>query len=226
MLSETQLGELERVGALRLSSAIESGSLERLKDWSKGHDAGQPGERIEDLEPLRWLLREGVAGEVARSALGPNARPVRALLFDKSGANNWALGWHQDRTIAVKERQMVDGFHVWSVKSGVLHVEPPFEVIQRMVTLRIHLDAVDADNSPLLVAPGSHLLGRLPERAIDAAIAACGEFECLAEASDIWIYRTAIVHASKRAQGYRRRRVLQVDFSADELPGGLNWWAA
>jgi len=226
MLSETQLGELERVGALRLSSAIESGSLNRLLDWSKGHDAGRPGERIDDLEPLGWLLREGTAARIARSALGTNARPVRALLFDKSGANNWALRWHQDRTIAVKERQMVAGFHVWSMKSGVPHVEPPFELIQRMVTLRIHLDTVDADNAPLLIVPGSHRLSRLPERAIDAAIAAYGEFECLAETGDIWVYRTAIVHASKRALGNRRRRVLQVDFSADELPSGLIWWTA
>jgi hypothetical protein len=35
-----------------------------------------------------------------------------------------------------------------------LYVAPPFEVLARMVTLRLHLDDVPATNAPLLVAPG------------------------------------------------------------------------
>ena len=30
-------------------------------------------------------------------------------------------------------------------------------------------------------------------------------------------------HASKAAEGGRGRRVLQLDYSADDLPGGLTW---
>ena len=71
--------------------------------------------------------------------LGEGCRPVRAILFDKTAAADWALGWRQDRTIAVKERVRVDGFGTWSIKSGMLHVEPPFELLSGMVTLRIHM---------------------------------------------------------------------------------------
>lgn len=63
---------------------------------------GVPG-----LKPL--LDKSGVIGEVAAKRLR-GARPVRALLFDKTQDMNWALGWHQDRTIAVRERIDVPGY--------------------------------------------------------------------------------------------------------------------
>jgi hypothetical protein len=33
---------------------------------------------------------------------------------------DWALGWHQDRTIAVMERVEADGLGPWTVKSGLI----------------------------------------------------------------------------------------------------------
>lgn len=150
-------------------------------------------------------------------------KPVRAILFDKSEAANWALGWHQDRTVAVKARAAVPGYGPWSVKAGLQHVEPPFALIEAMRTIRVHFDPVPADNAPLLIAPGSHRVGRISERDIDATVAQCGTAACLAERGDIWIYATAILHASAAAALPKHRRVLQLDFSADTLPVPLDW---
>src|SRR5690349_3464988 len=69
--------------------------------------------------------------------------PVRAIWFNKSAAANWLVAWHQDLAIAVRERVDVPGFEAWSVKEGVPHVQPPAEVLQRMLTVRIHLDDAD-----------------------------------------------------------------------------------
>ena len=149
---------------------------------------------------------------------------MRAILFDKSPARNWALGWHQDRTICVRARRDVPGFGPWTVKDGLTHVEPPFDLLERMVTLRIHLDDVTSDNAPLLVAPGSHRLGRIRADRIEAVVRRRGTFVCTASAGDVWLYATPILHASQRAQEPARRRVLQVDYSADALPGGLEWF--
>ena len=123
----------------------------------------------------------------------------------------------------VRERVDADGFGPWTVKSGLIQVEPPFEILERMVTLRIHLDAVDLSNAPLRIVPGSHRLGRLPEAEIERVVATSGERVCLAERGDIWLYATPIVHASLAADAPRRRRVLQVDYSADAAPGTLTW---
>ncbi|WP_448662772.1 phytanoyl-CoA dioxygenase family protein [Sphingomonas sp. CJ20] len=179
--------------------------------------------RLHDVPGLGALLAPDALGAIACRTLGAEARPVRAILFDKSDGNNWALGWHQDRTIAVTARVDTSGFGPWSVKAGLLHVEPPFAVIEAMVTMRIHLDAVPADNAPLLIAPGSHRLGRVPEAEIAGAVERCGTAMCLADAGDVWLYATPILHASAAASGHAHRRVLQVDFSAGTLPHGLEW---
>ncbi len=150
-------------------------------------------------------------------------RAVRAVLFDKSAAANWALAWHQDRVIVVRERRAAPGFGCWSRKAGAIHVEPPPEILSRMVTLRLHFDPVPATNAPLLVAPGSHRLGRIAEGDVPVLVDACGQVACVAETGDVWAYATPILHASERARAPQRRRVLQVDYAAEALPGGLEW---
>ncbi len=169
------------------------------------------------------LSVDGAVGKVAAWAIGAEARPVRAVLFDKNSVANWALGWHQDRTIVVERRVEVAGFGPWTVKAGLIQVEPPLSVLQAMVTLRVHLDAVDADNAPLRIAPGSHRLGRIAQDGIDAVVAQLGETACLAERGDIWLYATPIVHGSRAAARPRRRRVLQIDYAATDLPAPLRW---
>lgn len=92
-----------------------------------------------------------------------------------------------------------------------------------MLTVRVHLDSVPADNAPLLIVPGSHRLGKIVDSEIDRIVEQSKRFVCTAEVGDVWLYRTAILHASDRSTSSGRRRVLQVDFSDDELPGGLEW---
>jgi len=55
---------------------------------------------------------------------------VRSVLFDKTaGRIGWCRG-NQDLTIAVRERHDVVGWGPWSVKDGVVHVQPPREVLE------------------------------------------------------------------------------------------------
>lgn len=200
-------------------SVDELAELESLfAEWPKG----RPGQRI---DPARAGGLTGVARLCAamRPWLGEAVRPVRAILFDKQDGANWALGWHQDRTIEVAERNQVDGFGPWTVKQGRIHVAPPVSLLERMVTARFHLDPVDTDNAPLLVAPGSHRRGLIPEDAISGVVDELGEAVCLTDAGTVWLYRTLILHASARSIPGRHRRVLQIDLSADDLPDGLCW---
>jgi ectoine hydroxylase-related dioxygenase (phytanoyl-CoA dioxygenase family) len=165
----------------------------------------------------------GVLGSIADAALGAAARPVRAVLFDKNARNNWAVPWHQDRTIAVCERHEVAGYGPWSRKAGTWHVEPPFEITARMITLRAHLDDCDENNAPLLYVPGSHAFGKLPAASVADFARQRGHVASLAKTGDVWAYATAIVHGSEAARNPSRRRILQIDYSADELPAGLQW---
>jgi ectoine hydroxylase-related dioxygenase (phytanoyl-CoA dioxygenase family) len=216
--------DLSRDGAMRLRGLATEYCAPLLQALTRQPD-GLAGLRITAVLGLGRLLDgSSLIGKAVADQMGRDCHPVRAVLFDKNGTNNWALGWHQDRTIAVRGKVQVPGFGPWSVKQGIQHVEPPFALIESMMTLRIHFDAVDADNAPLLVALGSHRLGRVPVGAIGAHIEEARPFACLAEEGDAWLYHTPILHASARAMGTgRRRRVLQVDYASQDLPAGLEW---
>jgi ectoine hydroxylase-related dioxygenase (phytanoyl-CoA dioxygenase family) len=184
----------------------------------------RPGIRLHGVAGLGPLLASSSqVGRIVAAILGSDARPVRTILFDKTPGTNWALGWHQDRTIAVRDRHDMPSVGPWSIKAGMQHVEPPFAVIEDMVTLRIHLDDVPENNAPLLIAPGSHRLGRVAETDLAQVVDRLGERTCLASRGDVWAYATPIVHASSAALGHRPRRVLQVDYAALALPAPLAW---
>jgi hypothetical protein len=210
--------QLEPDGAEHCPAAFTPDEIAALAAFLEHHSASTRLGRVPGLAPL---LAPALA--IAHRLLGPGTRPVRAIFFDKNAERNWSLGWHQDRTIAVRARREVPGFTAWTVKSGIDHVVPPFDYLERMLTLRIHLDETGHDNAPLLVAPGSHRLGRIAEADIAAAVARLGTKPCIAAAGDLWAYGAPILHASERARRPSRRRVVQLFCSADGLPGGLEW---
>jgi hypothetical protein len=210
-------------GAVRLDRAALS-ILPELDAIAACYPADRAGTRLHGDPALTALLTPGsLLQQVAAERLGGAVRAVRVVLFNKSPATNWALGWHQDRTIAVKARHEVEGFGPWTIKAGITHVAPPFDLFEGMVTMRVHLDDVPEDNAPLLIAPGSHRLGLVPEGAIKEAVERCDTYACVAERGDAWLYATPILHASDRARISAHRRVLQIDFSAAVLPLPLEW---
>lgn len=199
-------------------------ALPDIRAALRGLPTQRAGVRIHGIKPLEPLLAaDGSIGSLASGFLGSGCRPVRAILFDKNAKTNWSLTWHQDRTICVKQRVEIEGYGPWTRKGGMQHVAPPFDLLARMLTLRVHLDDVPTGNSPLLIAPGSHKIGRVPISEYDEAVRKCGIYSCLADAGDVWVYATPILHASEAASVIGNRRVLQVDYSADELGGGLEW---
>ncbi|TWH81943.1 phytanoyl-CoA dioxygenase PhyH [Novosphingobium taihuense] len=183
-----------------------------------------PGIRLREIAALPELIgAQSQIGQTAQRAIGPQAMPVRAILFDKSSNTNWSLGWHQDRTICVDQRIETPGYGPWTIKQGIQHVSPPIKLLESMVTMRIHLDDVPASNAPLLIAPGSHRMGRIAECDVAETVKRCGTVACIADAGDVWLYSTPILHASEAAAVPSRRRVLQIDYAAAKLPNGLNW---
>lgn len=211
-------------GAELIGRALTEAEVETITSALSHLPSQQAGVRLFDIAELRPVLAaDGLLGRIAAVRMTGTPRPVRAILFDKSETTNWSLGWHQDRVIAVKARVEVNGFGPWTRKHGTLHVAPPVEVFSRMTTLRLHLDPTPADNAPLLIAPGSHRIGRIAEADVPSVVASCGVFRCLADRGDVWLYATPILHASEAARTPRRRRVLQIDYSTEGLPDGLEW---
>jgi hypothetical protein len=149
--------------------------------------------------------------------------PVRATYFDKSPEMNWLVPWHQDLTLALGRRIEVAGFTQWSTKGGIPHAQPPVELLEKMLTVRLHLDQTDNSNGALRVLPGSHRFGRLSAARIQDLRGQKTEFVCLAKAGDALLMRPLLLHASSRTSSNRHRRVLHLEYAAFELPGGLSW---
>ena len=211
-------------GAQLFSSALSIPEVRELQSTLESQPQDQAGLRLSGVPQLRsFLTPNGPIGRIPASVLGLECLPVRAIFFDKSAKRNWSLGWHQDRTIAVKRRIDVAGFGPWSIKSGMVHVEPPFALLASMVTVRVHIDSVPITNAPLLIAPGSHKCGCITTSNVPDFVRQHGVVSCLAEAGDLWLYSTPILHASDAAVHPRHRRVLQVDYASCSLPGGLEW---
>jgi Phytanoyl-CoA dioxygenase (PhyH) len=159
--------------------------------------------------------------ELLRAVLGPDFGLVRVLFFDKPPDRTWALAWHKDLTIAVGDNRLPsEQFRKPTLKAGVPHVEAPVDLLQQMLTLRIHLDDVTEENGPLQVMPGSHRSGK----ELDASTSESQAI--LAQAGDVLAMRPLISHSSgsSAAATRRHRRVLHLEFAGqEELPDGFAW---
>lgn len=170
------------------------------------------------------LTREPALAALVADYIGPNARAVRGIFFDKTPGANWPVAWHQDLTLAVANRCEVDGWGNWSIKAGVHHVQPPVGVLESMVTLRVQLDDCGADNGPLRVLPGSHRKGRIAGSEIARLRTEIAEIACCAEAGSVIAMKPLLLHASSAAAAPRHRRVIHIEYAPENvLPPGLNW---
>jgi hypothetical protein len=188
-----------------------------------GPIAGAGRRGILALPAVAELARSTRLLEIIRPHFASEPFPVRAIYFNKSADTNWLVPWHQDLTLALRNKMELPGFAPWSMKEGVPHVQAPVELLQQMLTLRLHLDNADEANGALRVLPGSHLLGRLPADRIQELRSQQAEALCSAAAGDALLMRPLLLHASSRSTSPSDRRVLHIEYAAFSLPNGLNW---
>ena len=213
----------ETGGYTLFPSVIDESTLDDLRvEFTRLHSEGTAGVRnVLARSPMIAAL----AGSASITSLLPAAglKPVRSLLFDKTPQANWPVAWHQDRTITVRERHDVEGYGPWTFKNQIHHVEPPAELLDQMVTLRIHLDDVGSDNGPLSVVPGSHREGKIPPELI-AGLAEANGTTITCEAGDVLMMRPMLLHSSRRAAEPTHRRVIHLEFANPAiLDERLSW---
>lgn len=176
-----------------------------------------------DLAEIRELAISAEVRELAEAVLGEKAFAVRGILFDKIPEANWNVPWHQDVTIAVRAREDVEGFGPWSTKAGILHVQPPAQVLERMISIRLHLDACDESNGALHVLPGSHRAGRIAETDIPSIFERSNVHACVVGRGGALLMRPLLLHASSPSQVPAHRRVIHLDFACEQLQLPLRW---
>jgi ectoine hydroxylase-related dioxygenase (phytanoyl-CoA dioxygenase family) len=160
---------------------------------------------------------------IATSCLGAMPRLVRALFFDKTPERNWFVAWHQDKTVTLNRRAEMAGWGPWSLKDGVCHVQAPCEVLNQMITIRLHIDPADEASGCLKVIPASHRLGVIKQEAIGNIVARENSIACVVAAGDAVIMRPHILHSSGKSTGSAHRRVVHLEYSSLSLPDGICW---
>ena len=220
-------GALDRDGVVIRRAVISADTLATLRSRFAPSSA-RPGARgFDPADSVSDVIDAcGPMGSLAAVAADGPVRPVRILFFDKTPEANWAVPWHQDRSIAVNKRADMEGYGPWTVKNGVDHVEPPVAVLEKMLTLRLFVDDCGSDNGPLLVAVGSHRHGRLPVKNVTELVSRSKIFVGTGQAGDVLLMKTLAIHSSKRATAPTHRRVLHVDYAMADLPPPLAWKAA
>jgi ectoine hydroxylase-related dioxygenase (phytanoyl-CoA dioxygenase family) len=172
---------------------------------------------------VRALATSPALRALVEPVLGPQAFAVRGLFFDKPPEANWKVPYHQDLAIAVKARHDVPGFGPWTTKAGVPHTHAPTDLLEGMLTLRLHLDDCEATNAPLRVLPGSHHLGKLDAARIQQLRDEIPEVVCVVPRGGALLMRPLLLHASSPAETPRHRRVLHIEYASTLLPDGLEW---
>jgi len=190
-----------------------------------GHaDARRGGVRnLLDVYEVRTLADSPRVRAIVEEILGADARVVRGILFDKTEGANWKVPWHQDVTIAVRDRVDAEGFGPWSMKAGVVHVQPPSSVMEKMISLRFHLDDCPEENGALRVIPRTHLQGKLNEREIQSIGEVQDAVICATERRGLLVMRPLLIHASSASTTPDHRRVIHLDFAAAALPAPMEW---
>lgn len=229
-------GNLQRDGFCMLREAVDLTLVETLLDAcdrsfqdeslpvrarsSRGHVYAARN-LIESIPEVISIWQNECLLKFLRDQLGDDFGLVRVLFFDKPPERTWTLPWHKDTSIAVQGNQLAStSFSRPTTKVGVPHVIACDRVLQRMLTLRIHLDSVTDENGPLRVIPESHISSDSIGLGVESAVA------IHASAGDVLAMRPLLSHCSgpSAPDTCRHRRILHLEFAADhELPDGYGW---
>lgn len=145
----------------------------------------------------------------------------KAIFFNKPSKSNWFVSYHQDLSISVKERIEIEGYTKWTNKNGQLRVIPPKEVLEIIMTIRIHLDKTEATNGALKVIPGSHDKGIIR---VDASFDKDNYGEvivCEVAKGGVMLMKPLLLHASSKSISEFDRRVIHLEFCNKEIP--IQW---
>jgi ectoine hydroxylase-related dioxygenase (phytanoyl-CoA dioxygenase family) len=170
-----------------------------------------------EMPSLKPLVFKKALQEIIRTSFGPDYFLVKAIYFDKPALSNWFVSYHQDLSIAVDKKVMIEGFNHWTKKNDQYNVQPPREILESVYTIRIHLDDCTTENGALFVIPGSHQHGITRAASNDAEIA------CEVKKGGIMIMRPLLWHSSRKSTIDSNRRVLHLEFCNSHLPEPIDW---
>lgn len=176
---------------------------------------------FKEVPKIKHLVLNDEFKKLLQSNAGEDYFLVKSIYFDKPEKSNWFVSYHQDLTISVDNKQNILGFINWTSKHKQFSVQPPMDILENIITLRIHLDNTDQNNGALKVIENSH--SKKLYRSKDIDFTAEKETYCTIDAGGIMLMKPLLLHGSNRTTNTKRRRVIHLEFSNKLLPDQLEW---
>lgn len=200
------------------SDVLEADFVEPLREAFAAVIGHRPGDRV----GLAVGAIQAVAGSRAlrslvESELGRGAVVLRALLFNKNDTADWMVAWHQDRMLPIHEGEPMPGWGTCSRKPDGPYAEPPVDLLQQVLAVRVDVDGSGACNGGLRVIAGTHAMGVLPPQRIAELVAERAP-ECpeVPERGAL-VMRPLLLHCSTRSQSSRHRRIVHFECAPHAL---------
>jgi ectoine hydroxylase-related dioxygenase (phytanoyl-CoA dioxygenase family) len=200
----------------RLFSGSECDELTRSLSHSSVQRSRAGARHLMSNETVAAIAADARLITMASQWLDAGATPFRATLFEKSAATNWLIPWHQDTALPLESVFDEPGWGPWSRKADVHHAHAPAWALERVIALRVHLDASTAENGPLRVIPRSHLSGVLTDDRVLDFVKRHEPVECVVPRGGVIAMRPLLIHSSSKARNEDPRRVLHFEY-ADSL---------
>jgi ectoine hydroxylase-related dioxygenase (phytanoyl-CoA dioxygenase family) len=224
--------QIQEKGFTTINNVFSNYQIEKILQLIDRSDTSKETfRRSSDLFAIRQILNEviGIDKLVLNdeikffidSLFGSDYFLVKSIYFDKPEQSNWFVSYHQDLTISVDRKVILDEYSKWTVKQDQFSVQPPLDILKQIYTVRIHLDQTDENNGALKVIPGSHLKGIYRPEDIDWAKET--EHNCNVSKGGIMIMKPLLLHSSSRTTNNQKRRVIHLEFCNQELHQELKW---
>lgn len=179
---------------------------------------------IHSIPFINSLVHSRQLISLVAQVLGENSFPINAFVLDKTQDSNWALDWHQDLKIAVKNKVDTLGYSKWTLESGIFHAIAPKEVLEKKLSVRIHLDPCFISNGAIIVAPKSHKNGIIQSKTEIEKIISNETVHCEIEKGGVMFLTPLLLHKSPYSMTDKKRRILQIDYVGIKLSNGLEWY--
>lgn len=176
---------------------------------------------IKNVPGLTYLLFNKNLTELIANLSQSEYFLTKAIYFDKPRESNWFVAYHQDLSISVNKKTDIQNYSNWTFKKGLYGVQPPIQILQDTITIRIHLDKTTKENGALKVIPKSHLSGIVRVDSKDWNIE--NEFVCEVEKGGAMLMKPLTLHASNRTTNEQKRRVIHLEFNKHNLTEPLDW---
>lgn len=224
--------ELEIKGYTILDDFYSHDEINLILNCIKGYNSiGNSHLKTKDIFAIRQLIKN--IPELTRFIFNDTLKEListfyksdyfltKAIYFDKPSKSNWFVPYHQDLSISVNKKVNLENYVNWTFKKDQYGVQPPIEILNETITIRIHLDDTNENNGALKVIPKSHLNGIIRTNSEQWNIE--NEKIIKLKKGGVMLMKPLILHASNKTTNHKKRRVIHLEFNNHQLPQPLDW---